>query len=77
MTIFSIVYLLILSYDGRIFHDHHNTKYKHWMTSLATINEVPLIVGSAFMSSDGNKVERYNSTTDTWVDLNNYSFHSQ
>ena len=77
MTTFDIVYSLILSYDGRIFHDHQSTKYDHYMTFLATLHDVPHIVGSAFLSSNGNKVESYNSTTNTWVELNHYPFHSQ
>ena len=66
---------ITFSYDGVIFHDHADSKNKHWETSLANIEGSPLAVGG--YSPNTNKAETYDISTDVWTEVADYPYHDQ
>ena len=67
------VYLTLFSYDGSVFHNQADSKNKHYMTTLATINEAPLAVGGT--SGNTNKTEILDISSNVWTKVAEYPYH--
>ena len=68
-------YNLYFSYDGFVYHKHADSKYAHYFTSLAIIDDVPLATGGGgddytFIS------ETYNYVNNTWTEVNSFSYEN-
>ena len=70
-----VLLILLLSYDGSIFHSHADSKNGHHATTLANIEGSPLAVGG--MTPQINKAETYDIGTNTWTEVSNYPYHDQ
>ena len=64
---------ILFSYDGYFFHNQTNSKNEHGYTTLAKFDESPLAVGG--YSSDTNKAETFNISTNTWTEVADYPYH--
>ena len=61
------------SYDGFIFHSQADSKNKHYRTTLAKIDEAPLIVGDY----SGKKTEILDISSNTWTEAADYPYHDK
>ena len=68
-------YIIRFSYDGFLFHNQASAKNGHYSTTLAKIDEAPLAVGGE--SSNTNKAEILDITSNTWIEIAEYPYHAQ
>ena len=66
---------LFSSYDGEAFRNHADSKYGHYVTSLANFKDSPLAVGG--YDPLINKAETYEISTNTWTEVGIYPFHEK
>ena len=66
-------FLTSFSYDGAVYHNHADSKNDHYLTTLAKIDACPLAVGG--YSSNTNKAETYDFSTNTWTEVADYPYH--
>ena len=61
------------SFDGNVFHSQADSKYGHFWTTLAKIDEAPLAVGG--VNSSTKKAETFDVLTNTWTEVADYPYH--
>ena len=66
---------IFYSYDGVAFHNHADSQFEHFFTTLANYDDSPLAV--AGQSPNTNKVEMYNMTTKGWIEVANYPYYDR
>ena len=66
-------YITLFSYDGSVFHNQADSKNGHYYTTLAKIGEAPLAVGG--YSSNTNKAEILDISSNVWTEIAEYPYH--
>ena len=64
--------MIKISYDGDFFHNQVDSMNSHRRTSLAKLGGAPLAVGG--YSSDTNKAEILDISTNIWTGVANYPY---
>ena len=66
-------YLILFSYDGFIFHNQADSKNNHFYTTLANIDQAPLVVGGSNPTT--KKAEVFDISSNTWTEVADYPYH--
>ena len=69
-----LLLIILLSYDGSVFHNQANSKNEHYYTTLANIDDAPLAVGAN--NPNTNKAEILNISSNTWTEIADYPYHN-
>ena len=75
MSVRADFYLTLFSYDGSVFHNQADSKNGHHRTTLAKIDGAPLAVGG--YSSNTNKAEILDISSNVWTEVAEYPYHDQ
>ena len=64
--------VIILSYDGFIFHNHADSKTPHYHSTLAELDGAPLALGG--WNPNNNKAETFDIQRNTWNEVAPYPY---
>ena len=66
-------HLHLFSYDGFVFHNTADSRYGHYLSTLAKIDEAPFAVGGT--SSVTSKAEILDVSSNIWTEVAEYPYH--